>query len=217
MSSLNSATCGENKYQSIACGKAAGWQTVLLFTFLMATSPAQSATVYSQASDSPDTAHPVNSSQTNPDGSDQDTTTFDNFTLNHAAQITGVTWRGNSTDAGSAGFNITIYGSQNNNASLADLTNPLSVFTELGKANEKLLGKHLSDFRAEFTQPVSLSAAKQYWISIVSLRSYPSPWGWSSASGGDGRCIQSFSEFKILPAQYDRAFSLLDGNVEPTK
>ena len=196
---------------------AASWQTVILVTSLMVALPAQSATVYCQTSDAPANAHAINSSVTIPDGSDQDTTTLDNFTLPKSAMVTSVSWRGSSTDYASTGFIITIYPPQTNPAAQANLSNPLAEITETGKANENVIGNNLSDYRATFQQPVELNAGKQYWISIVAVRNFPSPWAWSSGSGGDGISTQSFSELRILHAPKDRAFSLFDGSQESSK
>ena len=193
------------------------WQLIIFLASLIAASPARSAIVYSQASDPPDNAKIINSSATNPDGSDQDVTTFDNFKLAKPARITGVTWRGSSTDSSTVGFNITIFGTQANTASQTDLTNAVAVINETGKANEKPVGKNLSDYSAEFSQPVELSAGTPYWISIVSVRNFPSPWGWSSGTGGDGGSIQSYTELRNLRAPNDRAFSLVDESTESPK
>jgi hypothetical protein len=191
---------------------AARCKKVILVASLIVALPAQGSTVFSQVSDVSASLQTINSSVTIPDSSDQDTTTFDNFTLSKSARITSVTWRGSSADYASAGFVIKIYTSPSFSTSQAERSNPLAEITETGNANEKLLGKNLSDYRADFAQPVELSAGKQFWISIVSMRNAPSTWGWSNGSGGDGKSIQSFSEVRILPALNDRAFSLLDGN-----
>jgi hypothetical protein len=217
MHSLSIATTPAKRIPAFSAWVALPWQLIIFLASLIAVSPAHSAIVYSQASDSPDKAKLINSSATNPDGSDQDVTTYDNFKLSKSARITGVSWRGASTDVASAGFIISIYASQGNPTGLAELSNPLAVINETGKANEKAVGKNLADYSAAFSQPVELIAGTQYWISIVSIRNFPSSWGWSSASGGDGRSIQSYSEFKILPAPNDRAFALSDDNLEPIK
>ena len=217
MHSLWFATLFAKGNRSFPTMIAARCKKVVLVAFLIVVLPAQGSTVYSQVSDVSASLQTINSSVTIPDGSDQDTTTFDNFTLSKSARITSVAWRGSSADYASVGFVIKIYTSPSFSTSQAEGSNPLAEITETGNANEKLISKNLSDYRADFAQPVELSAGKQFWISIVSMRNAPSPWGWSSGSGGDGRSIQSFSEVRNLPARHDRAFSLLDGNVESRK
>lgn len=175
--------------------------------------PAQSETVYMHAAAPQASATSVNSNAlAHPDGSDQDVTAYDNFTLKQSANITSVTWRGSSASKALAGFTIKIYPSQPNPSAQPDIANPLAVLSVAGNANEKLVGNNLSDYRADFTGPLALTAGVQYWISIVSNRNDLSPWGWANGMGGDGKTIQSYAEFKILPAPGDRSFTLNDGS-----
>ncbi len=174
--------------------------------------PAQSAVVFSHSCTPLSNANTLSSNAVaDPDGSDRDVTAYDNFTLIKPASITSVTWRGSSSTDGLAGFTIKIYASNPNPAAQADMSSPLAEINVVGKAAEKPAGKNLSDYRADFSQPLALTAGVQYWISIVSIRNDPSSWGWANGTGGDGRTIQSYAEFKILPAPNDRAFSLDDG------
>lgn len=172
--------------------------------------PAECATVYEQAIAANVTAIASNAAAS-PEGSDGDVAAYDNFTLSRPANIKRVTWRGSSSNAASAGFIVRIYASTHDQAAQPDLSAPLASVNVQGKADERVLGNKLSDYGADFPQPVALEAGVQYWISIVSLRNDASPWGWARGKGGDGKSIQSYSEFKILPAPGDRAFSLIDG------
>jgi hypothetical protein len=171
---------------------------------------AECATAYEQAIAADVTAIASNA-VANPEGSDGDVTAYDNFTLGKPANITRVTWRGSSSNAALAGFIIRIYASSHNPAAQPDLSQPLVSINVQGKADERTLGNKLSDYSADFGHPLALAAGVQYWISIVSLRNDASPWGWATGKGGDGKSIQSYSEFKVLPAPGDRAFSLIDG------
>lgn len=168
------------------------------------------ATVYEQAVAADVTAIASNA-VANPEGSDGDVTAYDNFTLSKPANIKRVTWRGSSSNAALAGFIVRIYASSRNPAAQPDLSLPLVSVNVQGKADERTLGNKLSDYSADLESPLTLAAGVQYWISIVSLRNDASPWGWATGKGGDGRSIQSYSEFKVLPAPGDRAFSLIDG------
>lgn len=168
------------------------------------------ATVYEQAVAADVTAIASNA-VANPEGSDGDVTAYDNFTLSKPANIKRVTWRGSSSNAALAGFIVRIYASSRNPAAQPDLSLPLVSVNVQGKADERTLGNKLSDYSADLESPLALAAGVQYWISIVSLRNDASPWGWATGKGGDGKSIQSYSEFKVLPAPGDRAFSLIDG------
>lgn len=146
-----------------------------------------------------------------PDGSDQDTTTFDSFTLDRGATVTGVAWRGSASTPAMLGFTVSVYPSMPNAAAQADTGNPLVVLKVSGNANESKLNDRYSDYRTTFDTPLSLDAGVQYWISIVSDRSDLSPWGWAAGNGGDGKSIQAYTEFKVLPVPGDRTFTLDDG------
>jgi hypothetical protein len=173
--------------------------------------PAQSVMVY-RHSPTP-VASTVNSNAvTIAEGSDQDVTAYDNFTLIKSANITSVGWRGASSSKGLAGFTIKIYASKSNPAAQPDIAEPLAVISVTGNAGEEPVGNGLSDYHADFSAPLALTAGVQYWISVVSNRTDLSPWGWASGTGGDGKTIQSYSEFKTLPASADRVFYFNDGH-----
>jgi hypothetical protein len=178
---------------------------------LLFSSSAYCAALYVQAPLPLAKSSTVNSNAvSHPDGSDGNVTAFDNFTLKKSGIISSVTWRGASADNNLAGFVIKIYESKQDAAAQPDLAAPLAEIRISGNADEKPVGNNLSDFRANFSQPLALTAGVQYWITIVCTRNGPSPWGWANGSGGDGKTIQSYAEFKILPAPGDRAFSLND-------
>lgn len=181
----------------------------LAFTF-----PAQGITIYSQPALSPDSPKPIGSAVTDPDGSDQDVTAFDNFTLGKSAIVSRVTWRGSSSSDAMSGFAVKVYTSNPDPYGPPDTTSPLAEINVPGKANEQPVGSGWSDYSADFARPLALTGGVQYWISIVSIRNIPSVWGWASGTGGDGKSIQSYAEFKILAAPNDRAFSLGNESAE---
>lgn len=182
--------------------------TIGLFVAL----PAQSMMVYRHTPTPISSASLVHSNAViNPEGSDQDVTTYDNFTLKKSVSIASVAWRGTSANNALVGFTIKIYASNSNPAAQPNIAEPLAEVTVTGSAGEKPVGNNLSDYHAEFGKPFELVAGVQYWISIVSKRNNLSPWGWANGTGGDGKSIQSHAEFKVLPAPSDRAFSLNDG------
>jgi hypothetical protein len=172
--------------------------------------PAHCATVYEQAG-AADATTIASNAVASPEGSDGDVTAFDNFTLGKPANVKRVNWRGSPSNAASAGFIVKIYASSHDPAAQPELSSPLASIQVQGKAGERALGNKLSGYSADLEQPLALAAGVQYWISIVAVRNDASPWGWANGTGGDGKSIQSYSEFKILPAPGDRAFSLIDG------
>ena len=207
---------------SASCSTKQNWRrrimriviTLLLATVsgLMFALPAQSATVFSHPPAPLSEANTIGSNAvTNPDGSDRDVTAFDSFTLSKSAVIKSVAWRGTSADKGLAGFTIKIYASSPNPAAQADTAAPLSVTHIAGNASEKPVGNHLSDYRADITEPLALTGGVKYWISIVSDRHDLSSWGWANGTGGDGKTIQHYSELRVLAAPGDRAFYFDDG------
>jgi hypothetical protein len=180
--------------------------------------PAQSMMVYRHVPTPIASASTVNSNAvTYAEGSDQDVTAYDNFTLSKSANITSVAWRGASAEKGLAGFTIKIYASKSNPSAQPDIAEPLAVVSVAGSAGEKPVGNNLSDYHADFAKPLILTAGVQYWISVVSNRSDLSTWGWANGTGGDGKSIQSYAEFKILPAPQDRTFYFNDGRAHSRK
>ncbi|NOU01308.1 MAG: hypothetical protein HOO95_07025 [Gallionella sp.] len=181
---------------------------------LIVAMPAYSMVVYRHVPTLPSSSSLVHSNAVvNVEGSDQDVTAYDNFTFKKSASITSVAWRGTASSKSMVGFTIKIYPSNANPAAQPNIAEPLAEVVVTGSAGEKSVGNNLSDYHAEFNSPFGLVAGVQYWISIVSNRNDISPWGWASGTGGDAQSIQSFSEFKVLPAPSDRAFSLNDGRV----
>ncbi|MGC2167006.1 MAG: hypothetical protein WA632_13450 [Gallionella sp.] len=190
------------------------WLLAMLFaaTVLIAAQSAHGATVFSHSPVSMSSSRTINSNAlAHPDGSDHDVTTFDRFALDKAATIASISWRGAASTPAMAGFTVKIYPSKSDSAAQADINNPLAVLHVTGNAEEMKLDDRLSDYRAILVEPLALEAGVQYWLSIVSDRKDLSPWGWAEGSGGDGKSIQSYAEFKVLPAPGDRTFTLDDG------
>lgn len=190
------------------------WPLAMLFaaSVLIAAQSAQGATIFSHS------PVPISSTKTihsnalaHPDGSDQDVTAFDNFSLDKAATVASISWRGVASTPALLGFTIKIYPSKADPAAQADIGNPLAVLAVTGSADEKKLEGRFSDYHTKLDAPVALEAGVQYWLSIVSDRKDLSPWGWAEGSGGDGISIQAYTEFKVLPAPGDRTFTLDDG------
>lgn len=169
---------------------------------------ASAATVYAQK---PMVANTINSNAVlAPDGSDQDVVAYDNFRLVKAATIREVTWRGTAAGGGTSGFTIKVYSSRPNPAAGPNISAPLYVARIPGHAGETPAMNGMFDYRVALERPLVLAAHRQYWLSIVADKQDMSLWGWGSGSGGDGKSLQSYSEFKVLPAGGDRAFSFSD-------
>lgn len=194
--------------------KKSQWPLAMLFaaSVLIAAQSAQGATVFGHSPVPISSTRTINSNAlAHPDGSDQDVTAFDSFSLDKAATVAGISWRGVTSTPALIGFTIKIYPSKSDPAAQADIGNPLVVLAVTGNADEKKLDGKFSDYHAKLDAPLALEAGVQYWLSIVSDRKDLSPWGWADGSGGDGKSIQAYTEFKVLPAPGDRTFTLDDG------
>ncbi|GEM_PF-4509309 len=165
--------------------------------------------VYEQTpSDADDTVLVNSNNLANFKGSIHDVHTYDNFTLEKAAVVAAVSWRGASSDAALNGFIITLYPSTLDRFPAPDMDKPMAITWIEGAGDEKVLGNGLSDFNAALSSPVQLNADIQYWLSIVAVRRDFTPWGWASARSGDLSSLQVFKDLKILPVTTDRAFCL---------
>lgn len=168
-----------------------------------------SGIVYEQAaSDADDTVLVSSNSLANFKGSDHDVQTYDNFTLEKAAVVAAVNWRGASADAALNGFVITFYPSTPDRFPRPDMDKPMAITWLEGAGDEKVLGNGLSDFSAVLSAPVQLKADVPYWLSIVAVRRDYSPWGWASAKSGDSNSLQILNEIQMVPVATDRTFCL---------
>jgi hypothetical protein len=150
------------------------------------------------------------------EGSDQDVQTFESFKLTSATQVARICWRGSVADAALVGFTLTFYPATSDLFSGPDVAHPLEVMRVSGHANAAPAGTNLSDYFIELNEPMSLAADTKYWLSIVAEKTDLSLWGWANSLDGDGKSIQSYAEFKVLPADGDRAFCLNEATTQPS-
>jgi len=116
-------------------------------------------------------------------------TTYDNFSLPTASNITSVGWIGSyfdpATQGALSGFTITLYA---DNAG-----KPGSVLASTGdvagKAGETFLridSAGSPTYAYNLNTAFLVSGSIKYWLSIVADLPPPSEWGWESATGPDG-------------------------------
>lgn len=151
------------------------------------------------------------------EGSDQDVQAFDNFQLSAPTQISHICWRGSAPDASLAGFTLTLYPATDDAFAGPDVRNPLEVIRVSGHAHEQPAGMKLSDYSVELDRPLALAADTRYWLSVVADRTDLSPWGWANSPAGDGKSLQAYSEFRVLPAAGDRSFCLRAAHPLPSQ
>jgi hypothetical protein len=172
----------------------------------------QAATLYAQpaADSAPST---VNSNRMiGEEGSDQDVTAYDAFTVASDATVTAITWRG---EASETGFTITIHSASSTPAHEPDLSEAgtLATISAVGAVSRVAAGNGLFDYRVDLSadradrKPFFLKAGGRYWISIVSSRPNLSVWGWGGGTGGDGKTLLYY-RYRHLAVTGDRAFSL---------
>lgn len=183
------------------------WQGVALLWMVSAL--AQAGELFSQISPSEHTAAGLRSqSLAQEGGHDQDVIAYDDFQVAGGAMLTKIVWRGSALDAQTLGFTLSIYAAQS--TLTPDLSHPLRTQFIAGQAAQSRIEDGLFEFRAMLDKPLLLEAHTPYWISIVANQRTLAPWYWAHGVGENGKSVQFFNEYKMLPAAADRAFSLHD-------
>jgi hypothetical protein len=152
---------------------------------------AQAALVWNQPTDFSTTY----ASQYDPNSFHDFATTYDDFTLGSATDITRVTWVGGyfntAVQAPINSFELQFWSDAAGQpgSSLMDYVIP-------GTAGESYLedngGASIYSYAADLGSAFQASAGTQYWLSIVANVDFPPQWGWESGTGGDGVAYQSF-------------------------
>jgi len=142
-------------------------------------------------------------------------TSYDNFTLGTATNITSVSWIGsffNGSGGTITGFTLDFW----SNSGGAPGT---MLYTEsvAGNAGQTFLQ---NDNNGDPTYSYSLSAAfsaaagTTYWLSVVPDMKFPPQWGWETGTGGDGAAYQCFfGACNSIPS--DLAFALYGPSAVP--
>jgi len=144
------------------------------------------------------------------DGHDQDVRGYDDFVLSSPSTVSQLTWMGSPADSKTHGFIITLYAAQTAPAKGPDLFRPLFTQFISGLPDHRPMNGDWFEFTTPLKKPIQLAAHTPYWISIVASRRDLSPWYWAHGLGGDGKSLQFFNEYRVLPAAGDRAFSFAD-------
>jgi hypothetical protein len=151
-------------------------------------------------------------------------TTFDNFTLGASSTIRNVGWVGGflasvvNTNSITS-FTVTFYNDSSGAPGSVLTTNTIS-----GNAGQTFVGTdffsdNVFSYNANLPTPVTVSAGKQYWLSVVANLSAGGTfqWGWENSSTGDGTGYQSFGGGTPGAITSDSAFTLSDTTVpEPS-
>jgi hypothetical protein len=172
----------------------------------------------------------ITSSWWDPNGSDYDTYTWDDFQFNSVSTINEVRWRGgNSTTGpgGISGFTIRFYesiagGSQPKITALPEsetAADYLKGFNVSGTANETAVpGTSLFEYSYSLSTPLTLQANTKYWVKICAdMNTFPF-WGMATSTSnlGDGKCFRYFTGGPyFLNGSGDTAFQLRGSSTVP--
>ncbi|HEY1879515.1 MAG TPA: PEPxxWA-CTERM sorting domain-containing protein [Caulobacteraceae bacterium] len=172
---------------------------------------ASASTLYSQPFDG---TNNVFASQNDTGGFGNFATTYDDFHLGSAADITTVDFTGSYFNPPSQGtitaFTLNIYA--DNAGQPGTLLYSANVS---GTGNETFLG-NFGDPTYTYSVPTNFNAAAgtTYWLSVVPDLGFPPQWGWNTATGGDNLGWQDFFGTRSQNGS-DFAFTLLGGVPEP--
>ncbi len=169
-----------------------GLLAVIGLTIAIAAAAAGGA-VYSQPHDGSNKLYL--SSWWNPDGSDWDTYTWDNFTLSSDTAITEIRWRGGLTYGGYYSgpvtrFTVEFFPSIAVNTEPDVSHAPLVSYDTPDNAGETLAGVFggvtMYDYAYTLPAPFQASTNTKYWVHIYGWNSKAPPeWSFASSSSGD--------------------------------
>ncbi len=158
-------------------------------------------------------------------GLDDDSITFDNFTLKANTNINEIRWVGGYLPSyvynygPVLDFKIAFYGTIANQPNF--VTGPIKVYdfnTGIGNANEASAGNGLYNYSFVLPKPLYASANTKYWIEIVAGQATNGNWGLAKSIAGD---LTRFNGVVNCPlcqtyrflTNGDAAFSLYTSNV----
>ncbi len=142
---------------------------------------------------------------TDPDGSDGDTWTYDDFIATQSGAVSNVTWQGQANP--NTGFTIQILTAQPSTPDTIGPSQVVETINVLDNASQIANKNGLFDFYIDLTKPFAMIAGTHYWLTVYS--NGPVPWGWGNGKGANNKSI-SFNRGQAmwLPAPGDRTFSL---------
>ena len=172
--------------------------------------PAQGQTISAYTQTASPAGGVLKSSWYPPDGLDGDAYVFDSFTLNTAADITEITWRGGYTNflsgAGKSpvfDFTISIFPSIGALIQPDVTAAPLARYTVGGNAGEidagTIGGVPLFDYAFTLPAPFHAAAGVKYWVQIEASQGltpmyyWPPDWGLTTGVNGDGSYFRSIT------------------------
>ncbi|MFO0834247.1 MAG: immunoglobulin domain-containing protein [Phycisphaerales bacterium] len=190
----------------------------ILAAVCLAAAAANADVLYSQPHTG--TATQYQSCYMDPDGSDLDEFVWDSFSLTHAANITGFTWRGGGAEP-ITNFEIAIYASIANDLQPYLGGPPLKHYftADYGAANAgetyagTFQGVPMYDYHFNLPQAFSADANTVYWVQIIAWTPTWPSWGLAAGSGGNGthfaRVLASTGDFRFVTLGGDTAFSVI--------
>ncbi len=138
-------------------------------------------------------------------------TSYDDFTLSSATNITSVGWWGGYFNPQSQGpitaWTVSFYA--NNAGQPGTLLSSFSVSGNGGETFVKndALGDPVYSYTSGVLSGFAASAGTEYWLSVVPNLSFPPQWGWTTSSQGDNLAWQVyFGNGSQIPT--DLAFTL---------
>lgn len=166
---------------------------ITLLMLAAATGQARAADILFQQASGSSGSLILSSRTSDPNGSDYDTSVFDNFTLLSTREITGLTWRGGydvaQTPANTLlGFSINIYSSAAVGTE-PDKNSNVATFFVSGTANETsagtIGGTPMFNYSFTFDTAFTATANTKYWLQIQAVQLGVPDWGFARATGGD--------------------------------
>jgi hypothetical protein len=164
----------------------------------------------------------IQSSWWDPDDSDWDIYSWDDFTLPAPHAITEINWRGGLLYGGSYGgpvvnFTVAIYASTPG-LFQPDILNPPLVQYETGGNAEQTPagvfgGTDLYDYHFVLPSPFQAAANTRYWLYIIGWHHGIPEWGFCRATGGNGsyfRFVRGAHQYQVAPG--DAAFTLISSD-----
>lgn len=157
------------------------------------------------------------SSQNDTNGNGNFATSYDNFTLGTASNLTEVEWIGSyfnpPQQAPITAWTVSFYADSGNQPGAL-----IQSFNVAGNGGETFLqNDNVGDPTYLYGVAVNfnVAAGTQYWLAVVPDLGFPPQWGWETGTGGDGIAYQDFFGVRSLLTS-DLAFAVIGNPVNNT-
>lgn len=193
------------------------WRFLLAGAALqLATTAAEARVIYQQPHNGSNVIR--QSSWWDPDGSDWDIFTWEDFVLAESTAITEIQWRGGFIYGGSfggpvVGFTIALYPSIAAGTQPDVVHPPLVEYQFTGNAGQAPAGTFggvaMYDYHYVLPSPFQALAGARYWVYILAWQHGTPEWGFAVGSGGNGYHFRRLSDYMFQNMPGDLAFTLL--------